>query len=111
MDKQSKIILISGPTASGKSSFAIKIAKKINGEIINADSMQVYKQLKILTARPNKEDQKDIKHHMYGVVDLNKKFSTGQWLKTAIKKIKEIKKKKKNSNLSWRYRIILSIFN
>jgi tRNA dimethylallyltransferase len=95
MDKQSKIILISGPTASGKSSFAIKIAKKINGEIINADSMQVYKQLKILTARPNKREQKNIRHHMYGVVDLNKKFSTGQWLKTAIKKIKEIKKKKR----------------
>ena len=95
MDKQSKIILISGPTASGKSDFAIKIAKKIDGEIINADSMQVYKQLKILTARPNKEEQKKIKHHMYGVVDLNKKFSTGQWLKEAIKKIKEIKKRKK----------------
>ena len=96
MDKQSKIILISGPTASGKSNFAIKIAKKINGEIINADSMQVYKQLKILTARPNKEEQKKIKHHMYGIVDLNKKFSTGQWLNTAIKKIKEIKKRKKS---------------
>jgi len=95
MDKQSKIILISGPTASGKSNFAVKIAKKINGEIINADSMQVYKQLKILTARPNKEEQKKIKHHMYGFVDLNKKFSTGQWLNTAIKKIKEIKKRKK----------------
>ena len=95
MDKQSKIILISGPTASGKSNFAIKIAKKINGEIINADSMQVYKQLKILTARPNKEEQKNIKHHMYGIIDLTKKFSTGQWLKEAIKKIKEIKKKKK----------------
>ena len=95
MDKQSKIILISGPTASGKSNFAIKIAKKVNGEIINADSMQVYKKLKILTARPNKEDQKKIKHHMYGVIDLNKKFSTGQWLKAAIKKIKEIKKRKK----------------
>ena len=95
MDKQSKIILISGPTASGKSKFAIKIAKKIQGEIINADSMQVYKQLKILTARPNKEEQKKIKHHMYGFVDLNKKFSTGQWLNTAIKKIKEIKKRKK----------------
>ena len=53
MDKQSKIILISGPTASGKSNFAVKIAKKVNGEIINADSMQVYKKLKILTARPN----------------------------------------------------------
>jgi len=95
MDKQSKIILISGPTASGKSNFAVKIAKKINGEIINADSMQVYKQLKILTARPNKEEQKNIKHHLYGTVDLNKKFSTGQWLKIAIKKIKEIKKRKK----------------
>ena len=95
MDKQSKIILISGPTASGKSNFAVKIAKKIDGEIINADSMQVYKKLKILTARPSREDQKKIKHHMYGVIDLNKKFSTGQWLKATIKKIKEIKKRKK----------------
>ena len=95
MDQQSKIILIAGPTASGKSNFAIKIAKKINGEIINADSMQVYKQLKILTARPNKKAQKNIKHHMYGVVDLTKNFSTGQWLKAAIKKIKEVKKRKK----------------
>ena len=95
MDNQSKIILISGPTASGKSNFAIKIAKKIDGEIVNADSMQVYKQLKILTARPNKDEQKNIKHHMYGVVNVNKKFSTGQWLKAAIKKINEIKKRKK----------------
>ena len=69
MDYQSKIILVSGPTASGKSNFSIKIAKKINGEIINADSMQVYKQLKILTARPNKIDQGGIKHHLYGVID------------------------------------------
>ena len=68
MDKQSKIILISGPTASGKSNLAVKIAKKINGEIINADSMQVYKQLKILTARPNKEEQKknQTSHIWYG---------------------------------------------
>ena len=95
MDKQSKIVLISGPTASGKSNFAVKVAKKIQGEIINADSMQVYKNLKILTARPNKIEQKDIKHHLYGVVDLNKKFSTGQWLELVIKKIKNIKKKKK----------------
>ena len=58
MDIKSKIILISGPTASGKSSFAIKVAKKINGEIINADSMQVYKQLNILTARPKKKKSK-----------------------------------------------------
>jgi len=95
MDIQSKIILISGPTASGKSNLAIKIAKKINGEIINADSMQVYKMLKILTARPNIKEQKKIKHHLFGIINLNKKFSTGQWLKTAIKKIKEIQKRKK----------------
>ena len=95
MDKQSKIVLISGPTASGKTNFAVKIAKKIQGEIINADSMQVYKNLKILTARPNKIEQKDIKHHLYGVIDLNKKFSTGQWLELVIKKIRNIKKKKK----------------
>ncbi|MDA9149993.1 tRNA (adenosine(37)-N6)-dimethylallyltransferase MiaA [Candidatus Pelagibacter sp.] len=95
MDKQSKIILISGPTASGKSNFAVKLAKKVQGEIINVDSMQVYKKLKILTARPNKEEQKNIKHHLYGVVDLNEKFSTGQWLELAIKKIKSIQKKKK----------------
>jgi tRNA dimethylallyltransferase len=95
MDKQSKIILISGPTASGKSKLAVKIAKKIQGEIINADSMQVYKKLKILTARPNKIEQKNIIHHLYGTVDLNKKFSTGQWLKLTIKKIKNIQKKKK----------------
>ena len=95
MDIQSKIILISGPTASGKSSFAVKVAKKVNGEIINADSMQVYKKLKILTARPKRKDQKHIKHHLYGIVNLNESFSTGQWLKLAIKKIKEIKQKKK----------------
>ena len=52
MDLKSKIILISGPTASGKSKFAISLAKNINGEIINADSMQVFKELKVLTARP-----------------------------------------------------------
>ena len=95
MDNLSKIILISGPTASGKSNFAVKIAKKINGEIINADSMQVYKKLKILTARPNPKDKKGIKHHLYGLIDLDKKFSTGDWLKKVIKKIKEIKKRKK----------------
>ena len=95
MDIKSKIILIAGPTASGKSSFAIKLAKKINGEIINADSMQVYKELKILTARPKKKDQKNIKHHLYGFQSVKKNFSTGKWLALAKKKIKEIQKKNK----------------
>ena len=95
MDFKSKIILIYGPTASGKSSFAIKLAKKINGEVINADSMQVYKELKILSARPNKEDYKNIKHHLYGFQNVKKKFSTGHWLKLVNMKILEIKKRKK----------------
>ena len=76
MDLKSKIILISGPTASGKSSFAIKFAKKINGEIINADSMQVYKQLKILSARPDPKKYQKIKHHLYGFHNVTKNFST-----------------------------------
>ena len=95
MDNQSKIILIAGPTASGKSNFAVKLAKKIDGEIINADSMQVYRQLKILTARPKKKAQKNIRHHLYGIVNINRKFSTGTWLKLAISKIKEIRRRKK----------------
>ena len=95
MDLKSKIILISGPTASGKSSFALKLAKKINGEIINADSMQVYKQLNILTARPKKKELKKIKHHLYGFCDVKKKYSTGKWIKLLLKKITDIRNKKK----------------
>ena len=95
MDIKSKIFLIAGPTASGKSSFAIKLAKKINGEIINADSMQVYKELKILTSRPSPSDLKKIKHHLYGFISVKENFSTGAWLKLAVKKIKEIQKKNK----------------
>ena len=95
MDFKSKIILISGPTASGKSKFAIKLAKKINGEIINADSMQVYKELKILSARPDPKNYQRVKHHLYGFLDVKNNFSTGDWLKIVIKKIKEIKKRKK----------------
>ena len=95
MDFKSKIILIYGPTASGKSKFAVKLAKKINGEIINADSMQVYKQLKILSARPIKKEYQNIKHHLYGFQDVKKNFSTGEWLKLVEKKITFLKKKKK----------------
>ena len=88
-----KVILLAGPTASGKSELAIYIAKKINGEIINADSMQVFKEIKILSARP--EDYKNIKHHLYGFVSVKKNFSTGEWIKYTEKKINEILKKKK----------------
>ena len=95
MDLRSKIVLIYGPTASGKSNFAIKLAKKINGEIVNADSMQIYKELKILSARPLKKDYRNIKHHLYGFQSVKKNFSTGDWLKLVNEKILDIKKRKK----------------
>ena len=87
MDFKSKIILIYGPTASGKSEFAVKLAKKLKGEIINADSMQVYKELKILSARPSKKDYKKIKHHLYGFQSVKENYSSGEWLKAVKKKI------------------------
>ena len=90
-----KIILLAGPTASGKSKLAIEIAKKIKGEIINADSMQVYKDFSILSSRPSKVDLKRVKHHLYGFISSKKIFSTGAWLSLAKEKIKLCFKKKK----------------
>ena len=87
-----KIILLFGPTASGKSKLAVDIAKKFNGEIVNADSMQIYKEVKILSARPT---DRTIKHHLYGIVSVKNNFSVGLWYKKAIKKIREINKKGK----------------
>ena len=99
MDLKSKIILIYGPTASGKSKFAIQLAKKINGEIINADSLQVYKELKIISARPSRKNYQNIKHHLYGFRDAKKNFSTGDWLKLINKKILDLRKRDKISIL------------
>ena len=90
MRQEKKIILLAGPTASGKSELAIKIANYFNGEIINADSMQIYKEVSILTSKPNLKDEKIIKHHLYGFSSVSNKFSTGDWLKMTIKKIEEL---------------------
>ena len=90
-----KIILLAGPTASGKSKLAIHLAKKLNGEIINADSMQIYKEFTILSSRPNKSELKKAKHHLYGLISVKKYFSAGDWLKEAKKKIKLCLKNKK----------------
>ena len=81
-----KIILLAGPTASGKSKLAIQLAKKLNGEIINADSMQVYKEFSVLSSRPTKKETKIVKHHLYGVISVKKNFSAGDWLKEIKKK-------------------------
>jgi tRNA dimethylallyltransferase len=90
-----KIILLAGPTASGKSKLAIQLAKKIKGEIINADSMQVYKEFTILSSRPNNNELKKIKHHLYGFVSVKEYFSAGDWLKKIKVKIKTCLNKKK----------------
>ena len=90
-----KIILLAGPTASGKSKLAIHLAKKLNGEIINADSMQIYKEFRILSSRPNNSEIKKIKHHLYGLISVRKYFSAGDWLKEAKKIIKLCFKNKK----------------
>ena len=89
MEQKKKVILLAGPTASGKSKLAIKLAQYFNGEIINADSMQIYKEVSILTSKPNSQDTKIIKHHLYGFNSVKKKFSTGHWLKMVIEKIEE----------------------
>ena len=90
-----KIILLAGPTASGKSKLAIHLAKKLNGEIINADSMQIYKEFSILSSRPNKLEMKQAKHHLFGMVSAKNYFSAGDWLKETKKKINLCFKKKK----------------
>ena len=90
-----KIILLAGPTASGKSKLAISLARKLNGEIINADSMQVYKEFSILSSRPSKIEIKQANHHLYGIISARKYFSAGDWLKESKKKINLCLKKKK----------------
>ena len=90
-----KIILLAGPTASGKSKIAILLSKKIKGEIVNADSMQIYKEIKILSSRPSKKDMSKVKHHLYGFISVKKKFSVGHWYKEVKKKINSILKRGK----------------
>ena len=90
-----KIILLAGPTASGKSKLAIQLTKKLNGEIINADSMQIYKEFSILSSRPSNKEIKKAKHHLYGIISVKKYFSAGDWLKLAKSKIKQCHKNKK----------------
>ena len=90
-----KLVLLAGPTASGKSNLAIKLAKKLNGEIINADSMQIFKEFTVLSSRPTFNQTKKVKHHLYGIITVKKHFSAGEWLKKVKIKINTCVKKKK----------------
>lgn len=91
-----KVIVICGPTASGKTALSIELAKKIDGEIVSADSMQIYEDMNIGTAKPTKEEMECIKHHLIGYVSPEERYNVARYKKDAIKKIEEILKRGKN---------------
>lgn len=84
------VVIIAGPTASGKSTLALAAALQFDGEVINADSMQVYRELSVLTARPTAEDEAQVPHHLYGVLSGADVCSAGRWLEMAVGTINEI---------------------
>ncbi|MEE2526273.1 tRNA (adenosine(37)-N6)-dimethylallyltransferase MiaA [Hyphobacterium sp. HN65] len=85
------VILLAGPTASGKTGLSIALARVLDGEIINADSMQIYADLKILSARPGEDEQAGIPHHLFGVLDAGERASTGWWARAAMDAIADIR--------------------
>ncbi|WPX97024.1 tRNA (adenosine(37)-N6)-dimethylallyltransferase MiaA [Candidatus Bandiella euplotis] len=89
---EGKIICIYGPTASSKSKLAIEFAQKIGGVIINADSMQIYKDVPILTSQPTEHEKEALTHQLYGMANLTTKFSVNEWLKLAINQINATRK-------------------
>ncbi len=96
MLEKPKVIVIVGPTASGKTALGVELAKKINGEIISADSMQIYKEMNIGTAKPTKEEMQNIKHYLIDFIVPNERYSVADYKKHAKQAIKEILKKGKN---------------
>ncbi|WP_328590054.1 tRNA (adenosine(37)-N6)-dimethylallyltransferase MiaA [Roseibium marinum] len=82
-----RVILIAGPTASGKSALALELARKLDGVIINADSMQLYEDLRVVSARPSAEEETEVPHRLYGVLSASTAFSTGEWLRQATEEI------------------------
>jgi tRNA dimethylallyltransferase len=85
-----RAVLIAGPTASGKSALALRLAEKLGSTIVNADSMQVYRDLRVLTARPTPEDERRVPHRLYGHVDAAVNYSTGQWLRDVGEVLREL---------------------
>ena len=90
-----KVVVICGPTASGKTALSIELAKKINGEIISSDSMQIYKNMNIGTAKPSNDERQGIKHYLLDFVEPNKRYSVADFKKDAEKAIEEILEKGK----------------
>lgn len=94
------VIAVLGPTASGKSSLAINIALKFDGEIVNCDSRQIYQEMNIGTAKPTYEEQKLVKHHLFDLIKPSEKFSAGDYLNAARKVIREINQRGKTPVLA-----------
>ena len=88
--QKEKVIVICGPTASGKTKLSIELAKKINGEIISCDSMQIYKEMNIGTAKPTLEEMQGIKHYLIDIIEPNQRYSVADYKNDAKKAIKEI---------------------
>lgn len=88
--KKPLVVVVAGPTASGKTSLAIEIAKKFGGEIVSADSMQIYKNMDIATAKPTKEEMSDVKHHLIGFIDCDEEYSVAMYKKDATEAIRDI---------------------
>ena len=89
------IIVIVGPTGVGKTKLSIELAKKLNGEIINADSVSIYKDLNIGSAKPTKEEQEEAIHHLINIKEVEDEYSVYNYQKDARKRIDDINKKKK----------------
>lgn len=87
------IIIIAGPTASGKTNLAINIAKKLDAEIINADSLQVYIENPILSAQPTEEERQGIAHHLFGYIEGYEDYNVARWIKDAVNEIQKAQKK------------------
>jgi tRNA dimethylallyltransferase len=85
-----RIWLIAGPTASGKSALALRLAQETGGELVNADSMQIYRDLRILTARPTAEEEARAPHHLFGVADAAEGWSVGRWVRAAAEVLADI---------------------
>lgn len=92
---KTKLIIVVGPTASGKTSLSIELCKKLDGEVVSADSMQIYKSMEIATAKPTLEEMCGVKHHLIDFLDPAQKYSVGQYVLDAQKAIDEIISKNK----------------
>ncbi len=108
--KKQKVIVICGPTASGKTSLSIELAKKIQGEIVSADSMQIYKEMSIGTAKPTTEEMQGIKHYLIDFVSPDERYSVASYKKDAMEAIDKIIGEGKVPIVVGRYRIICKFY-